>query len=99
MTEHVHKWVIDFKLGYIFCFQCADRLHQDDAETRLDEYETLNNTNADLLEALERHIKMFEMVCDKVDFRTAFLDAKTIAEWNDASIQATEAIRKAEEKS
>ncbi|GAH37233.1 unnamed protein product [marine sediment metagenome] len=55
----------------------------------------LEDQNAELLEALERHTKMFEMVCDKVDFGNAFLDAETIGEWNEASIQATEAIRKA----
>ena len=55
----------------------------------------LKATNAALLEALERHTKMFELVCDKVDFGNAFLDAETISEWNEASIQATEAIRKA----
>ena len=56
---------------------------------------TLQEQNTALLEALERHIKMFDMVCDKVDFGNAFLDAHTISEWNEASIQATEAIRKA----
>ena len=63
-----------------------------------DEVAQLEQSNTTLLEALERHTKMFEMVCDKVDFGDAFLDAKTIAEWNDASIQATEAIREAKEK-
>lgn len=47
-----------------------------------------------LLDALERHVKMFDMVLDKVDIGKSFLDAETIREWNEASIQATKAIRK-----
>ncbi len=50
--------------------------------------------DTELVEALQRHVKMFDMVCGKVTFGDAFLDAETIGEWNDASIQAAKAIRK-----
>ena len=52
----------------------------------------------ELLESLERHVKMFDMMCGKMNVGNMFLSAEDIAEWNEASIQAETAINKAKEK-
>jgi len=53
--------------------------------------------NAGLLEALERMDAMLSMLCDKIDWSATFLDAATITEFNEAPIQAKQAIRKVKE--
>ena len=52
----------------------------------------------ELLQALKRHVAMFEKVCNKIDFGATFMDAEVIAEWNGASIQAAKAIQNAEKE-
>ena len=63
-----------------------------------EQIEKLGNTNTELLNALKRHVAMFNKVCNKIDFGDMFMDAETIAEWNNASIEAARAIQRAEKE-
>ncbi len=57
--------------------------------------EQLRKDNAAMREAGARYRKAIERVLDKVDMGKAFLDADTIAEWNDAALAIDAELRKA----
>lgn len=56
------------------------------------------NAHDELVEALKRMKRMWEMMMEKVDHGASFYDADTIREMNEAPLDANKALAKAEAK-